>query len=192
MCRHVTTSLADIIILGLAAAAGITVPFLILSSGDRFTTVLVIISATAAAIGMNHTIPRRPKLTVEYQNPDADNKPVAWPEAAGRSCELVVVVVNEGRGSAEAFEVEFESAGGLLYNPSGNMPDRRYLDQTVHPPRFISGERVLAPNQELRIAKFSPATPRTVSWQARAKHMREQQGTIEILESEPPRDRTSQ
>ncbi len=160
-----TTRMADIIILGLALAAGATVPSLIVSSGDRFTTMLVIIGATAAAIGMNHTIPRRPKLRVEYRNPDADNKPVAWPEAAGGSCSLVVVVVNEGRGRAEAFEVEFDRAGGILYNPSGNLPNRQYLDQTLHPPLFVSGERVLAPHQELRIAKFSPATPRTVSWQ---------------------------
>ena len=180
-----TTRLADIIILGLAAAAGATVPFLILSSGDRFTTVLVIISATAAAIGMNHTIARRPKLRVEYRNPNADNRPVAWLKTSEISCSLVVVVVNDGRGRAEAFEVEFDKAGERLYNPSGNMPDPRYLDHTVHPSRFISGERVLAPHQELPIAKFSPAIPGTVSWQARAKHMKEQRGTIAILESEP-------
>jgi hypothetical protein len=158
------------------------------SSGEgRFNAVFIVAAAALAAVTLNHTIPRRPRLVVHYRNPEAGGRPVVWPYRHGEpGARLHVIVENRGRGPAEAVEVRFDNLGVSVWNESGNPGNpAAEVDRSLSPPRFEGGLRIVNPGESLTIAALSDAVGggwqvRPAHWTARAKHMPEQHGVVEI------------
>lgn len=149
--------------------------------GD-FAGVFSVVAAGAALVAVNHTVPRRPRLVVEYRNREADGRPEVW--SAGPAT-LYVHVRNEGRGPAEAVEVRFDGLGAAeVWNETGNPPDRR-LDRTVSPLHYVAGDRVLNPGQEWCIAMLvwradHPLAGGTAAWRASARGVPERTGSVRV------------
>ncbi len=174
-----------IVLAGTIAAVG---GLRLATSGEgRFNAVFIVTAAVLAAVTLNHTIPRRPRLVVTYRNPDADGRPVVWPFRHGRpGARLHVIVENRGRGAAEAVEVRFDSLGVNVFNESGTPGDLAAdVDRSLSPARFVGGLRIINPGESLIIGALSDAVGggwqiRPAHWTAQAKHMPLRSGTVEI------------
>jgi hypothetical protein len=163
------------------------------SGDDRFVAVVVVLTLRAASIAANHAIPRRPRLTVEYRDPQTAQPASLWPRGDGvRSPSVNVYVKNAGRGHAEAVEVRFDRLGAdSVFNESGN--NATDVDVTVHPPRFMGGTRVLGAGEEWAIAHlswvFSAPQAAHAEWTAFARGMRTTTGAVDIpMRDSPPDD----
>jgi hypothetical protein len=149
--------------------------------GTRFGVIVTIFIGMAALIPWAASADQRPPfLTVEYRNPSRGDAAVVDREAH----DLRVVVVNRGKGPAEAVEVTFDNVGARIWNESGNNPDYTTLDPTVVPPRFLGKDRVLNPGEEWAMALLSwyhgPPHKAEFAWEARARGMERRAGTAKI------------
>jgi hypothetical protein len=145
-------------------------------------------------IAANHSIARRPRLRVEYRNTNVDGQPVTWPHHFNEERpQFHVVLINEGKGFARAFDVRFDSITAHVYNETGNLPDGRYLKTDVSPLRYMGGDQVLAPGDELPLARLvvhpsdhDPGTDLTANWTVRADNMPTITGTCHIQRLDRP------
>jgi hypothetical protein len=160
------------------------------TSADRFLAIVVVLSLTAAVVAANHSIPRPPRLQVDYREVST-GRPVVWQrDGASADPTVQVSVRNVGRGTAESIEVRFNKLGATnVWNESGNF--NKDVDDSVHPPRFTSGTRVLNPGEEWVIARLSwlyDAQPTTKGdWTASARGMRSVNGEVSLdLLDQPP------
>jgi hypothetical protein len=143
-----------------AGVVAVAVGLLIARSGEgAFNALFIVVAVILGGVTLNHTIRRRP------------------------NARLRVVVENHGGGDAEAVEVRFAKLGVDVYNETGNSAAD--IDDTVSPPRFRGGIRVLAPGESWTIALLSDShhagwQPGLAPWSARARNMAEQHGTVKV------------
>lgn len=161
-----------LIVLGFGLVASIPTFALVSDSGARYGVLVTIFLGMAALIPW--AVPDRPpepSLDVVYRNPDRGGRAVV----DSRDSNLQVVVINNGRGPAEAVEIRFGAQGAQVWNESGNSPDPDTLSVSVHPPRFLGRDRVLSPGDEWPIALLSwyhdARPPKVYEWEARARGM---------------------
>lgn len=164
------------------------------TAGEVYTGVFVILATVGTFMTLNHTVLRRPDLRIEYRNPKAQNRPVI-----DGKFNVLVVLVNDGAGPAEAMEVRFDHLKGKVYNETGNAPDPLHFDLAVDPPRFYGRERVLGSHEEMVLCRLvyhgpwpgdlATPLPTEAQWEARARGMKTRKGTIaighEFSEEEP-------
>ena len=167
-----------VVLAGLALAVA---TFIFVSDGPgRFTALVTIFVGILALIPWAASSdPQLPALEVAYRNPDRDGRAVLDRGASN----LQVVVINNGRGTAEAVEVRFGAEGAAVWNESGNGPDPDVLNVAVHPPRFLGRDRVLNPGEEWPIALLAWYHGRpsgSFVWEARAKGMKLRSGTVDV------------
>jgi hypothetical protein len=164
-------------------------------AAGRYIGTVTAATLVVAGMALNHTIPRRPRLTVSYENPEAGGEAMLWRRPLGAY--LVVVVENHGAGTAEIVEVDFDPIDLMLCNESGGPADGVYLLPVQSPPRYQGKERLLAPGERWWIARLflglegtaNHMSSTTVTWRARARHMRERTGTISVtVIDEPPQE----
>ena len=73
------------------------------SFNEAFLALWAVIAGVTGLIAVNHTIPRKPKLIVEYRNPLGEDKPTVHAnEVGGAKNPLLVYVRNDGKSPAEA------------------------------------------------------------------------------------------
>jgi hypothetical protein len=180
--------------IGVAGALIVALGFLVIhDAGGRYIGTSTAATLAVAGMALNHTIPRRPCLTVTYRNPEAGGQAVLWRRPLGAYLE--VAVENHGAGTAEVVEVDFDRLGLALDGESGNPPDHLYLLDEVSPPRYQGKERLLDagdrwPIARIRVADHATAEQManaTAAWRARARHMRERTGEVSVtVIDEPP------
>jgi hypothetical protein len=181
---------------GIALAGGLVVALAFVvarDAGGRYIGTITAATLVVAGMALNHTIPRGPLLTVTYRNPQAGGQALLWRHPL--DAYLQIAVANLGPGTAETVEVEFDNIDLPVASESGGAADRVYLLDLVSPPRYQGKERLLQPGDEWPIAQIRIGTPGTAQamtsttarWRARARHMREQTGTILVtVVDEPP------
>ncbi len=172
----------------LGALSLVALPFFV-DPSDVFIGVFAILAAVASAIAANHAVPRTPRLEVQYRNHEAHDRPIYWrarSDVAGSA--LHVYVCNRSkRASAEAVEARFDRLhANSVWNEAGNPVDPRYVDLSVTPVRFTSGDRILPPGEEWCVARLtwhiygSEDPPPTATWRVWAKGARPKEGTVRI------------
>ncbi|HEX9993122.1 MAG TPA: hypothetical protein VGB14_09375 [Acidimicrobiales bacterium] len=147
-----------------------------------FAGAFAVVAAGASLVAVNHVVPRRPRLVVEYRNPDAGGRPEVW---ADPPCSVHVYVRNDGRGSAEGVEVRFDGLGAATVSNEVGSPPGPALDISTSPLLYTACGRVLNPGQEWCIARLEwaahhRATGGSAVWRAWAKGAPERTGTVRV------------
>lgn len=182
---------ADFALVSLGLLASTATLLVRMDAGTRFGAIAALAAAVTAGIAANHSIARAPRLIVEYRNQALDGRPEVWAGSSGNGARaaLHVVARNEGRGTAEAFEIRFDTAGAsYLWNESGNGSSD--VEQNYHPPRFLGRDRVINPGEEVCLAMLTwqgkEPGDATARWWATAKSMKRQEGVVRIRAIAPP------
>lgn len=177
---------AGSVVVGVVCAIAL-IPFT--DVGGFFVGFWAIVAGVTGLIAVNHTVPRRPHLVVEYRNPLAEDRPVVWSRStdAGKRDKafLLVYLRNTGRGVARSIEVRFDSGWAThVFNETGNGPDPE-LDTSVSPYQYKARDRVLNPGQEWCIARLTwmGSEPKdcTAAWGAWAEGAPKREGVVRIV-----------